>query len=112
MESDYDFSSEDNFEELSKKIGETVYLVPSFRENYFNKTEKRISLAYEKLTQIPKSVAIEFADQTFILDLSYNNLRDLSFLSNFKNLHSLILDKNIELNDKSFPFLGSLKLLW
>lgn len=84
----------------------------SFRENFFNKTEKRISLAYEKLTQIPRSVAINFAEQTFILDLSYNNLRDLSFLSKFKNLNSLILDKNTELDDKSLPFLGSLKLLW
>lgn len=38
--------------------------------------------------------------------------RDLTFLSNFKILHTLILDNNVSLNEKTLPFLPSLQILW
>lgn len=38
--------------------------------------------------------------------------RDLAFLSNFKILHTLILDNNVSLNERTLPFLPSLRILW
>lgn len=38
--------------------------------------------------------------------------RDLTFLCNFKILHTLILDNNVFLSEKTLPFLPSLRILW
>lgn len=38
--------------------------------------------------------------------------RDLSFLSSFKTLHTLILDNNTALNEVTLPYLPSLRILW
>ncbi|XP_055618945.1 leucine-rich melanocyte differentiation-associated protein-like isoform X2 [Toxorhynchites rutilus septentrionalis] len=73
---------------------------------------ERLSLAYEKLTQIPRKIAEKFSRTTTILDLSYNNLKDLSFLSYFRQLNTLILDKNPQPDEKTFPSLPNLELLW
>ncbi|XP_055324292.1 leucine-rich melanocyte differentiation-associated protein-like [Sitodiplosis mosellana] len=72
----------------------------------------RISLAYERLQGIPRKIAEKFALRTHTLDLSYNSIKDLTFLSNFKILHTLILDNNVALNEKTLPFLPSLRILW
>lgn len=37
--------------------------------------EGRISLAYERLTQIPRPIAENFAINTHTLDLSHNNIK-------------------------------------
>lgn len=73
---------------------------------------ERLSLAYEKLTQIPRKIAEKFSRTTTILDLSYNNLKDLSFLSYFRQLNTLILDHNDLPDEKTFPSLPNLELLW
>lgn len=72
----------------------------------------RISLAYENLKHIPKKIAEKFSSDTTFLDLSYNNFRSLSFLTYFKVLHTLILDRNTSLDETTLPFLPKLKILW
>lgn len=72
----------------------------------------RISLAYENLKHIPKKIAEKFSSDTIFLDLSYNCFRSLSFLTYFKVLHTLILDRNISLDESTLPFLPKLKILW
>lgn len=72
----------------------------------------RISLAYENLKHIPKKIAEKFSSDTTFLDLSYNNFRSLSFLTYFKVLHTLILDRNTSLDESTLPFLPKLKILW
>ncbi|XP_023294046.2 uncharacterized protein LOC111677188 [Lucilia cuprina] len=72
----------------------------------------RISLAYENLRTIPRRIAEKFALQTKFLDLSYNNFHNISFLSFFEDLHTLILDRNTNLDVNTLPFLQNLKILW
>lgn len=72
----------------------------------------RISLAYENLKSIPKRLADKYASYTRFLDLSYNNFRNISFLVYFHNLHTLILDRNYQIDLNSVPYIGSLKILW
>ncbi|XP_004524328.1 uncharacterized protein LOC101460732 isoform X1 [Ceratitis capitata] len=72
----------------------------------------RISLAYENLRNIPRRVAERFAAHTRYLDLSYNHFQNLSFLSFFDELDTLILDRNYDLDIDTLPFLPNLKILW
>lgn len=72
----------------------------------------RISLAYENLKHIPKRIAEKFSKDTTFLDLSYNCFRSLSFLTYFKALHTLILDRNSTLDESTLPYLPKLKILW
>ncbi|XP_034664818.1 uncharacterized protein LOC117899131 isoform X1 [Drosophila subobscura] len=72
----------------------------------------RISLAYENLRSIPRRLADKFAAQTKCLDLSHNDFRDLKFLSFFEDLDTLILDRNVNLDLNTLPYLPSLNILW
>ncbi|KAH8306333.1 hypothetical protein KR018_007830 [Drosophila ironensis] len=72
----------------------------------------RISLAYENLKTIPRRLADKFAAQTKFLDLSHNDFRNLKFLSFFEDLDTLILDRNVNLDLNTFPYLPSLRILW
>lgn len=72
----------------------------------------RISLAYENLKSIPKRLADKYASHTRFLDLSYNNFRNISFLVYFYDLHTLILDRNYQIDVKTVPYLPNLKILW
>ncbi|XP_037955926.1 uncharacterized protein LOC119685651 [Teleopsis dalmanni] len=71
----------------------------------------RISLAYENLRTIPRRIAAKFT-VCKCLDLSYNNFENLSFLTFFEDLHTLILDRNYNLNVNTLPFLANLKIFW
>ncbi|XP_052873026.1 leucine-rich melanocyte differentiation-associated protein-like isoform X2 [Anopheles cruzii] len=73
---------------------------------------ERLSLAYERLSQIPRKVAEKFSRTTTILDLSYNEIKDLSFLAHFRQLNTLILDKNPRPDERTLPPLPNLELLW
>lgn len=104
---------EAHFEEIAKRMGLLTSDAIKYSKN--GKAEinyEEISLAYEKLTDIPKSIADHFAARTKSLDLSNNCLRDLSFLMNFRDLNSLILDKNSLLDESTLPMLPNLKLFW
>lgn len=83
----------------------------SFGDNILEENG-RISLAYENLRTIPKRIAEKFAAHTKCLDLSYNNFQNLSFLSFFEELHTLILDRNNRLDVNTLPFLPNLRILW
>ncbi|KAH8419124.1 hypothetical protein KR222_006223 [Zaprionus bogoriensis] len=74
--------------------------------------DNRISLAYENLCTIPRRLADKFAAQTKFLDLSHNNFQNLKFLSFFEDLHTLILDRNSNLDVNTLPYLPNLKILW
>lgn len=73
---------------------------------------ERLSLAHEKLSQIPRKIAEKFSRTTTILDLSHNSIKDLAFLSYFRQLNTLIMDKNPQPDEKTFPSLPNLELLW
>lgn len=72
----------------------------------------RVSLAYERLSHIPRPFAETFAHSTHTLDLSHNNLKDLSFLANFRHLTTLILDQNDAPLEHTLPHLPALRILW
>lgn len=74
--------------------------------------DNRVSLAYENLCTIPRRLADKFAAQVKFLDLSYNNFRNLKFLMFFEELHTLILDRNSNLDVNTFPYMLNLKILW
>lgn len=74
--------------------------------------DNRISLAYENLCTIPRGLANKFAAQTKFLDLSHNNFQNLKFLSFFEDLHTLILDRNSNLDVNTLPHLPNLKIFW
>lgn len=72
----------------------------------------RLTLAYEKLYDVPKTVIEQFADSVTVLDVSHNKLRNLDFVGNFKNITSIIADDNL-ITEKCFlPSLPGLRLLW
>lgn len=101
----YDWSSTDTM---------SVKSLPSnfSQNNEMDSNGERLSLAYEKLNQIPRKIAEKFSRTTTFLDLSHNNFKDLSFLSYFRQLNTLILDKNPQPDEKTFPMLPNLELLW
>ncbi|TDG40907.1 hypothetical protein AWZ03_012665 [Drosophila navojoa] len=74
--------------------------------------DNRVSLAYENLCTIPRRLADKFAAHIKFLDLSYNNFRNLKFLMFFEELHTLILDRNSNLDVNTFPYMLNLKILW
>ncbi|XP_052898256.1 leucine-rich melanocyte differentiation-associated protein-like isoform X2 [Anopheles moucheti] len=84
----------------------------SSRSNDFDQNGERLSLAYEQLSQIPRKIAEKFSRTTTILDLSYNEIKDLSFLTHFRQLNTLILDKNVQPDERTLPTLPNLELLW
>lgn len=74
--------------------------------------DRRLNLAYEELTEVPCSVAERFGWWVQILDLSYNNISDVTFLTYFERLHTVILDRNKITSETVFPQIPSLKILW
>lgn len=84
----------------------------SSRSDDCDQNGERLSLAYERLSQIPRKIAEKFSRTTTILDLSYNEIKDLSFLTHFRHLNTLILDKNVQPDERTLPTLPNLELLW
>ncbi|XP_066252833.1 uncharacterized protein [Euwallacea similis] len=73
----------------------------------------RLSLAHEKLTNMPKLICDEFGPTVKILDISDNNIKSLDFLEHFTTLTSLVADKNpINSIDTNIPWLPHLELLY
>lgn len=74
--------------------------------------ESRLNLAHQHLKSIPRTLITSYQATLRILDMSYNEITNVSFLSNFKNLSSIILDHN-EINcGTSFPELPAVRILW
>ncbi|XP_077288939.1 leucine-rich melanocyte differentiation-associated protein-like isoform X2 [Arctopsyche grandis] len=74
--------------------------------------ETRLTLAYERLRVVPKSIVDQFADSVQILDISHNNISNLDFLVHFKCLNTLIADSNQINETTTLPQMPNLRLLW
>ncbi|KAF7273352.1 hypothetical protein GWI33_013939 [Rhynchophorus ferrugineus] len=73
----------------------------------------RLSFADQKLDQMPRLICDEFGTRVKTLDISNNSFRNIDFLERFKELTSLILDKNpISSHDANIPWLPHLELLY
>lgn len=101
-----------NLYSISGNISNSSYTSDDSLGDNILEENGRISLAYENLRTIPRRIAEKFAIQTKFLDLSYNNFQNLSFLSFFEDLHTLILDHNTNIDVNSLPILQNLKILW
>lgn len=101
-----------NYDWSSDAMSMKGNLSSSSQYNEMEGSGERLSLAYEKLSKIPRKIAEKFSKTTTILDLSYNDIKDLSFLSHFRQLNTLILDHNPQPDEKTLPSLPNLNLLW
>ncbi|XP_026330468.1 leucine-rich melanocyte differentiation-associated protein-like [Hyposmocoma kahamanoa] len=72
----------------------------------------KLTLAYETLYEIPKTIVERFSDHIRYLDISHNKITNLDPLVYFKQLTSLIADKNPITENCFLPPLPQLKLLW
>lgn len=71
-----------------------------------------VVLSYEGIEIVYQDLANEFSKFAISLDLTENEITDLSFLKSFNKLQSLVLDKNRHLNPKTMPTMKSLQILW
>jgi len=76
----------------------------------YNKHE--ISLAFERINCIPQSFIEEVGEHVKILDISHNEFKDFTFLTDLKNLTTLICDHNPINSFTEFPFLPNLECFW
>lgn len=74
-------------------------------------SEKRTSLAYQGLTEIPVQL-IKEGSEIEELDLTNNKISDLRFLIDFPNLTTLILDHNGINSQVKLPKMPCLHTLW
>ncbi|XP_054706504.1 leucine-rich melanocyte differentiation-associated protein-like [Uloborus diversus] len=80
--------------------------------NFKVDSEKRICAVYQNMRTIPRELTVNYLQGVEILDISHNNLRDVSALSAAAKLHTLIIDHNLLSSSKNFPRLYSLSVLW
>jgi len=77
--------------------------------------EKKLSFAFQNLNEMDLKLLPDNPSSISVLDLTENNFTgaiDLRFLSDFINLHTLILDKNQIQSNFIIPFLDKLTTLW
>ncbi|CAG7731919.1 unnamed protein product [Allacma fusca] len=88
--------------------------------NIVSTAEKRLTLAYEGLTDMPRNLIEDYGNFIEILDLSHNKLayvtncafRNVDFLLYFEKMTTLILDHNYITCDVIFPIIPTLTTLW
>lgn len=73
---------------------------------------EKLTLAYRELFDIDVRIAQQFGPTLKQLDLSNNNLRDLTALKAFTKLETLVLDNNAINSHTKFPKLENLHTLW
>jgi len=73
---------------------------------------ERLSFAYRDLDEINPRIVQRFGDTVKELDLSNNNIRDLSPLKGFVKLQILVLDGNNITSHTKIPLLPKLDTLW
>lgn len=71
-----------------------------------------VVLSYEGIEEVYQDLAKEFSKFAISLDLTENEITDLSFLKSFLKLQSLVLDKNRHLDPGTLPTLKNLEILW
>ncbi|GAB1607092.1 leucine-rich melanocyte differentiation-associated protein-like [Argonauta hians] len=77
-----------------------------------SQTHTRVSLAYQDLTELPMEFMLKYGDWLDELDLTYNRISDLRFLSHFPVLSTLILDHNLVRSHIKLPVMPHLHTLW
>ncbi|XP_054736646.1 leucine-rich melanocyte differentiation-associated protein-like isoform X1 [Anastrepha obliqua] len=110
--SDYNFCVMQKIISVSGNISTSSFASDDSIGDNILEENGRISLAYENLRTIPGRIAEKFNTHTKCLDLSYNRFENLSFLSFFDELDTLILDRNCTLDVNTLPFLANIKILW
>ncbi|KAJ8385250.1 hypothetical protein AAFF_G00191270 [Aldrovandia affinis] len=73
---------------------------------------RRLSFAYQGLTEIPYECILEQRDTLEVLDLSYNMLEDPALLGELELLSTLILDCNNYNSHVKFPYMPSITTVW
>nr|BAN21188.1 conserved hypothetical protein [Riptortus pedestris] len=74
--------------------------------------ESRLNLAHQNLRSVPKTLINSFQTRVKIIDLSNNNIDDVSFLRSFSSLTCIILDHNDIGSDTVFPYLPNVTIVW
>ncbi|XP_039750336.1 leucine-rich melanocyte differentiation-associated protein-like isoform X2 [Pararge aegeria] len=72
----------------------------------------KLTLAYERLYELPRTIVERFADHIRYLDISHNKITNLDALVHFKHLTSLIADDNPITENCFLPPMPKLQLLW
>lgn len=72
-----------------------------------------VVLSYEGIrVGVYHDLAKEFSKFAISLDLTENELTNLSFLKTFNKLESLVLDKNRQMDPNTMPLMKNLEILW
>ncbi|XP_059621139.1 uncharacterized protein LOC132264828 [Phlebotomus argentipes] len=71
-----------------------------------------LTLSYEELTNVNTDYARFLGPRTHALDLTGNDLTDLSFLGYFTKLHTLVLDGNTHMFIRTLPHINGLSTFW
>lgn len=98
----------DSFTEMATPIPPD--LSGSTEENEDETT--KLTLAYERLYELPRTIVERFSDHIMYLDISHNKITNLDALVHFKKLTSLIADHNPITESCLLPPLPKLQLLW
>ncbi|XP_032515941.1 leucine-rich melanocyte differentiation-associated protein-like isoform X1 [Danaus plexippus] len=72
----------------------------------------KLTLAYENLYELPRTIVERFSDHIIYLDISHNKITNLDALVHFKHLTSLIADDNPITENCLLPPMPKLQLLW
>ena len=74
---------------------------------------KSLSFAYHSLDQVPMNI-VKHSSSSYILkvDLTETGIKNLDNLQHFKNLQTIVLDKNNLTDVKTMPYLPNLNTLW
>eukprot|EP00118_Oscarella_pearsei_P016275 m.154126 g.154126 ORF g.154126 m.154126 type:complete len:135 (+) comp38632_c0_seq18:23-427(+) len=74
--------------------------------------QKRVSLAYKNLSEIPRELFEDYGTEIEELDLSCNRISDFRSLNVLSRLNTLILDQNDLTAHVKLPPLSTLHTLW
>ncbi|XP_050349208.1 leucine-rich melanocyte differentiation-associated protein-like [Nymphalis io] len=72
----------------------------------------KLTLAYERLYELPRTIIERFCDHIIYLDISHNKITNLDGLVHFKHLTTLIADDNPVTESCMLPPMPKLQLLW
>ncbi|KAF6206798.1 hypothetical protein GE061_018034 [Apolygus lucorum] len=91
----------------SDRINYTVFL----KIDRMAKFEMRLDYSHRDVTRLPEDL-IRANERVTLLDVSNNQISDISFTERFTCLNSLILDHNLVTSEAIFPVMPSLTTLW
>ncbi|XP_022123404.2 leucine-rich melanocyte differentiation-associated protein isoform X1 [Pieris rapae] len=87
-------------------------IIEAEESNVEDEDSSKLTLAYERLYEIPRTIVEKFSNYVQYLDISHNKITNLEPLVHFKHLTSLIADDNPVTENCFLPPLPKLELLW